>query len=222
VITREAAVAVLRLLTSAFPTQRLDDDNVETYLARMTSPPFTHVDVLLEVAQACVDELDRFPTIHQLLIAYQAAARARAATDQQALERAGRAHGRTPQPDAAYGREMIDALHTALAEHSPSASGARGHRHIPGRPPAETCTVCAGAPDVAAAVIQRMGVLLVDRNIVPKPQPVQTYRCRECQDRRFVEVPGAEGTMNVRPCGPCNSDQYEAWVDGRYELRQGW
>jgi hypothetical protein len=228
VITRPAAASVLRLLTSAFPRDRLDDDGVETYLARMTSPPFTDTDTLLQVAEACVDELDRLPTLHQLLTAYQAASRANVANarlrDQRQLETAGQ--GR-PRLDERYGREMVDVLRTALGEALPDLSPgeSRGHVHKPGVPAVEICPVCSRSDETLTRFQARVPELLIARHLVAGAQPVQTYRCSRtgatCQDTGFVEVDDDPESFTVKPCPSCSPDAAEAWSNGTYGLRRG-
>lgn len=237
-ISRESAAVVLRLLTGAFPSPPLGEDSVGLYLDRMTSTPFSDVDLLLAVAEACIDELDRMPTLHQLLVAYQGAARAkisqRHAADQRALERAGATTG-GPRGDERYGKAMVDVIRTALGEAIPAGDGARGHRHEPGVDPkvgreiytldgpqvVGRCPVCANADAVAEQMQARMAELLTERHVVPAPQPVKVSRCSSCGDDGMVVVDGDPGSFMTKPCAACRPESTEAWANGELGLRRG-
>lgn len=218
-ITRETAAAILRLLTGAFPSPAITEDTARTYLDRMTSPPFTDVDLLLAVAEACVDELDRMPSLHQLLIAYQGAARSKIAAaqarDQLALERAGRGH---PTMDDRHGREMVDVLRTALSEALPTGDETRGHDHHRG---ATHCPVCSRRDEIAATFQARVAELLEARGVKPVPQPVELARCRRCNDTGMVTVDDDLATFSVKPCAECRPEATEAWANGELGLRRG-
>jgi hypothetical protein len=237
-ISRESAAVVLRLLTGAFPSPALGEDSVGLYLDRMTSPPFGDVDLLLAVAEACVDELDRMPTLHQLLVAYQGAARGkiaqRMAADQRALERAGATSG-GPRPDEGYGKAMVDVIRTALSEAIPAGDGARGHRHEPGVDPTVgrevytldgpqvvgRCPVCANADAVAEQMHARMSELLAERHVVPIPQPVKVSRCSSCGDDGVVVVDDRPESFGVKPCSACRPEATESWANSELGLRRG-
>jgi hypothetical protein len=218
-ISRESAAAVLRLLTGAFPSPVITEDTARTYLDRMTSPPFTDVDLLLAVAEACVDELDRMPSLHQLLIAYQGAARSKIAAaqarDQLALERAGRG---APTMDDRHGREMVDVLRTALSEAMPAGDETRGHNHHRG---AENCPVCSRSGEIAEQFQARVAELLAARRLVPAPQPVPLVRCRHCGDTGMVTVDDNPATFSVKPCAECRPEATEAWANGELGPRRG-
>lgn len=244
-ITRDSAAVVLRLLTGAFPSPPLGEDSVGLYLDRMTSSPFDDVDLLLVVAEACVDTLDRMPTLHQLLIAYQGAARGkvadRMAADQLALERAGRARTGAPQPDNRFGQEMVDMIRTALAEALPVGDETRGHRHLPGVDPtmgqvtigADTdgnevrrvhglCPVCSRKDEIADQFQTRVAGLLAARGVSPEPQPLHLRRCQRCEnDCGFITVGDPTGVFTVRPCPECRTESYEDWQAGKLGVRRG-
>lgn len=237
-ITRETAAAVLRLLTGAFPSPAITEDTARTYLDRMTTPPFGDIDLLLAVAEACVDELDRLPSLHQLLVAYQGAARGkiaqRMAADQRALERAGATTG-GPRVDERYGQAMVDVIRTALSEAIPAGDGARGHRHEPGVDPKVgrevytldgpevrgLCPVCSNADTVAERMQARMAELLAERHVVPIPQPVKVSRCSSCGDDGVVVVDARPESFTVKPCAACRPEATEAWANGELGLRRG-
>ena len=218
-IPRDTAGAVLRLLTGAFPSPAITEDTARLYLDRMTSPPFGDVELLLAVAEACVDTLDRLPTVHQLLIAYQGAARSKIAAaqarDQLAIERAGRG---SPSRDDRHGREMVDVLRTALTEAMPGGDDSRGHDHHRG---AEHCPVCSRRDEIAATFQARVAELLAARGVTPVPQPVQTYRCRHCHDTGMVTVDDNPATLSMKPCADCCPEAIEAWAGGELGLRRG-
>ncbi len=220
-INRDSAAAILRLLAGAFPVPAMTEDQARIYLDRMTSPPFADVDILLGVAEACVDMLDRMPTLHQIVEAYQAEARHRMSlaqeADQRALDRAGAARG-GPRPDGRMGREMVDVLRTALAEAIPVGDETRGHDHHQG---AAGCPVCSRKAEIAATFEHRVAELLTLRRVVPVPQPVRVARCSNCHDNRVVVVDDDPATFSVRPCPECQPEAAEAWAAGKFMLRRG-
>lgn len=231
---------MLRLLTGAFPHQHLTDENVEAYLARMTSSPFDDVGTLLAVAEATVDTLDRLPTLHQLLVAYQAAARAAIADararDQRALDRSGAARGRLPGMDGQLGAAMTRVLRQALGEGLATVGGddGRGHRHVRGIDPATgvvdgeghligRCPVCAYGDDIAATMARRVGELMAEHHVTAVPQPVQLRQCQRCDLTMpgFVVADDEPAGFSVRPCPECQPDAYERWAAGGLEARRG-
>jgi hypothetical protein len=205
VIRPEDAGAVLRLLGAAYPTYPVEPDTLELYTRELVRLP--DMATLTTAASRWVETEDRYPTVHQLTVAYQAEARwrteqARRADEQRALTRPG-----LPDVGASYAIEMIDVLRTATVE---ALANNRGHDHARG---AAHCPVCSRSGEVAAAMEARVTDLLAARGIKPVPGPLVTTRCR-CGDRGYVPVDTSEAGFTVRPCADCNTDAYELWQGG--------
>lgn len=218
-ITTETAHAAVRMLSAAFPSPPLTEDTVNLYVSKLTSPPFVDPESLMIAVAEAMHLMDRLPTIHQLLVAYQGAARGKAsaaqARDQLAIERAGRG---TPSRDDRHGREMVDVLRTALSEAMPGGDDSRGHDHHRG---AEHCPVCSRRDEIAATFQARVAELLAARGVTPVPQPIQTYRCRHCHDTGMVTVDDNPATLSMKPCADCCPEATEAWSNGELGLRRG-
>jgi hypothetical protein len=218
-ITREMALAAVRALTAAFPSPAVPEETVRLYLDELTKHPFTDPESLMIAVAEAMHMLDRLPTLHQLLVAYQGAARGKAnaaqARDQLALERAGR--GR-PTMDERHGREMVDVLRTALKEAMPPGDETRGHDHRRG---AAHCPVCSRRDEIAATFQARVAQLLEARGVKPVPQPVELARCRRCRDDGMVVVDDDPATFSVKPCPECRPEAAEAWANGELGLRRG-
>jgi hypothetical protein len=220
VIGDDTALAALRALTAAFPSPVVPDETIQLYRGQLTQPPFVDPEMLMVAVAEAMHLLDRFPTIHQLLTAYQGAARGKAAQaqarDQLAIERAGRG---SPTLDERHGREMVDVLRTALSEAMPGGDDdTRGHNHHRG---AAHCPVCSRSDEIAETFQARVAELLAARGVTPVPQPLQTFRCRHCRDTGMVEVDTSPGSFSVKPCAECCPEATEAWSNGELGLRRG-
>lgn len=218
-ITTETAHAAVRMLSAAFPSPPLTEDTVNLYVSKLTSPPFVDPESLMIAVAEAMHLMDRLPTIHQLLVAYQGAARGKAsaaqARDQLAIQRAGRG---SPSRDDRHGREMVDVLRTALTEAMPGGDETRGHDHHRG---AEHCPVCSRRDEIAATFQARVAELLAARGVTPVPQPVRTFRCRHCRDTGMVTVDDDPATLSMKPCPDCCPEATEAWANGELGLRRG-
>jgi hypothetical protein len=218
-ITTDTAHAAVRMLSAAFPSPPLTEDTVGLYVETLTKPPFTDPESLMIAVAEAMHMLDRLPTLHQMVVAYQGAARGKAsaaqARDQLALDRAGRG---APTMDDRHGREMVDVLRTALSEAMPAGDDTRGHNHHRG---AENCPVCSRSGEIAEQFQARVAELLAARQLVPAPQPVPLVRCRHCKDTGMVPVDDNPATFSVKPCAECRPEATEAWANGELGLRRG-
>lgn len=218
-ITADTAHAAVRMLSAAFPSPPLTEDTIGLYVDTLTKSPFTDPESLMVAVGEAMHMLDRLPTLHQLLVAYQGAARgkinAAQARDQLALERAGRGH---PTMDDRHGREMVDVLRTALKEAIPPGDETRGHDHHRG---AKHCPVCSRRDEIADTFQARVAQLLEARGVKPVPQPVELARCRRCRDDGMVTVDDDPASFSVKPCPECRPEATEAWANGELGLRRG-
>lgn len=201
---------VLGALAAAYPNHPAGADTVELYhqaLRRLDS-----ADTLQAAAGRWVETEDRYPTVHQLVEAYQAHARWQADAARAADEARAIARGTLPGMPAAapqFAIEMVDVLRVATEE---ATAGSRKHDHVRG---AAHCPVCASAASIADGMAARVKDLLANRGIVPGLGPVPTFRCAECFDRGMVVHDGDPFTAH--PCPACNPDGFALWEGGHYQ-----
>jgi hypothetical protein len=206
------AEKVLGLLGAAFPAYPVGEDTYDLYLAALAAPPIYDLSTLVAAVGEWVAHNDRYPTIHQLVDAYQAEARrrilARQAAEQARAEATGTLPGMPGPLGADTALEMVDVMRTVLDE----IGGAPhiGHtKHGPG-----TCLTCLSGDEITDRAESRVFQLLEERGIRPPGQPVGTYACGLCLDTAFETVDHDRGT--VAPCRDCNPDGYRRWLDGHY------
>jgi hypothetical protein len=205
VITEQQALVVLGALAAAFPTHPRGDDTAAIYTQGVAT--LADADVLHSAAVRWIATQDWFPTVHQLVEAYQAEARARATARKQAEEARAIARGTLsglPPVPANYGIEMVDVLRLATEE---ATAGERKHSHDRGP---EHCPTCSQADAIAAAMEARIGQLLASRGIVPPQGPLTTYLCPTCLDRGSVIVDD-EAVFSAYPCPTCNPRGHGHW-----------
>jgi hypothetical protein len=212
VIATTDAEQVLHVLGAAFPTYPAEQPSTDLYLSALALPPFYDLSTLLAATTGWVLNHDRFPTVHQLVDAYQAEARRRVLARQQAeqarAEAAGTLPGMAPPLAATLALEMVDVLRTALTESVAGGAPHTGHDKYG----AGTCTTCLARPDVEDAIEARVFQLLQERGLHPAGQPVATHACGRCLDTGFQVIDHDIDTM--APCSDCNREGYERWRDG--------
>lgn len=204
------AEGVLVLLGAAFPTYPVTADTTDLYLTALARPPFLDLATLLGAVGDWVATQDRYPTVHQLVDAYQAEARrrllARQAAEQARAEAAGTLPGLAPPLPQETALEMVDVLRTALGEAGTVPH--KGHtKHGPG-----SCLTCAMRDEIEDRMEGRVFELLAERGLRVQGQPVATYACGQCLDTRFEVIDHARGA--VAPCRNCDPGGYQRWLDG--------
>jgi hypothetical protein len=198
-------LVVLGALQAAFPEHPGSHESVDLYCQQLHR--LDDGDTLAGAAQGWIASRDRYPTVHQLVEAYQAEARARATARKQAEEARAIARGTLPglpPVPASYGIEMVDVLRLATEE---ATAGGRKHSHDRGP---EHCPTCSQADAIAAVMEARIGQLLASRGIVPPQGPLTTYLCPTCLDRGSVIVDD-EAVFRAYPCPTCNPRGHGHW-----------
>lgn len=210
-ITERDALVAIRTLTAAYPNHPVEPDVVALWVTQLAQPPFDDVAVLHEAINDHVRSEQWFPSVVQMVSAYQRAARARLADRLAADEARALARGTLPGMPVVpveYGTEMVDVVRTALAR---AVRGDRVHRHPGGD--ATACPTCTQAETIGASVAAHVAELRAHRGLAPPPSAVPTYACPRCHDVTYVEV----GDSDMwKPCPQCNTPAFDRWQGGHW------
>lgn len=198
------------MLGAAFPRHPVDEPTVQLYVAALGAPPFYDVGVLTAAVGNWVQTEDWYPTVHQLVEAYQTEARRRARARQAADEARALAAGTLPGLPRPLGAdtaiEVVDVVRTALAEAVGTGRRHSGHDRPGG------CPTCADAEAISDRVEARVHGLLAERGVQLPSRPLVTYVCGHCLDTLFELV--GDDPLQVAPCRSCQPVGYERWLGG--------